>query len=175
MEVLMLRLFFSSVLMVWSGACFAGTVEASKDGVDVFAAADKASSVISKLKKGDTLTAGERTGMYWQVQTKEGKPGFVSVLAVKVKPSTKEGLDEAMREAVKNGRAQQASDGGRTRSAVMGVRGLDDTSDTGLAASVRPNLHAVYMMEDRDIPRGRIDQQAVMVTAEIERKSSGNK
>ncbi len=171
----MVRHLILSAVFVWACPCLAGMVEATKDGVDVYAGADKASAVVSKLKKGDALTAGERSGMYWQVQTKEGRPGFVNVLSVKVKPSSKEGLDEAMREAVKNGRAQQSADGGRTRSAVMGVRGLDDTSDTGMAASLRPNLHAVYMMEDLDIPRARIDQQAELVTAEIERKSSGKK
>ncbi len=171
----MLRQLFFTAVLVWGGSCFAGMVEASKDGVDVLSAADKASAVLQKLKKGDTLRAGERSGMYWQVTGKDGKPGFVSVLAVKVKPGNDEGLNDAMREAVKNGRAQQSADGGRTRSAVMGVRGLDDTSDTGLAASLRPNLHAVYMMEDREMPRGRVDQQAALVTAEIERKVSGKK
>jgi hypothetical protein len=154
---------------------FAGVVESQKDGVDVYSAADKASSVIVKLKKGDTLRSQERSGMYWQVKTSDGKSGFVSVLVVKVKPEEKAGLNDAMREAVKSGRSQSTADGGRTRSAVMGVRGLDDTTDTGLAASLRPNLHAVYAMEDYDIQRGRIDAQANAVTKEIEGRMSRGK
>lgn len=171
----MLRGFMMVALAAFSGVSFGGNVEAQKDKVDVLSAADKGSTVIVTLKKGDVLSAGERSGMYWQVQTKDGKPGFVSVLAVKVKPSDSGSLNDAMRDAVKTGRAQQSADGSRTRSAVMGVRGLDDTSDTGLAASLRPNFHAVYMMEDRDVPRGRIDLQESIVSKEIERKSSAMK
>ena len=160
---------------LFAAPAWAGVVESQKDGAEVYAAADKASAVVVKLKKGDTLSSQERSGMYWQVKTTDGKSGFVSVLAVKVKPEDKAGLNDAMREAVKNGRSQSAADGGRTRSAVMGVRGLDDTSDTGLAASLRPNLHAVYAMEDYDTPKGRIDAQADVVTKEIEGRMSRGK
>ena len=153
----------------------AGIVESQKNGVEVYTAADKASAVLVKLKKGDSLPSQERSGMYWQVKTTDGKSGFVSVLAVKAKSEEKAGLNDAMREAVKNGRSQSSADGGRTRSAVMGVRGLDDTSDTGLAASMRPNLHAVYAMEDYEIPNGRVGIQADVVTKEIEGKMSGKK
>jgi hypothetical protein len=153
----------------------AGTVEAQKDNVEVFAAADKSAAVLTKLKKGETLKSAERSGMYWQVQTQDGKSGFVSVLGVKVKAEDKSDLSNAMREAVKNGRSQSTADGGRTRSAVMGVRGLDDTNDTGMAASLRPNLQAVYQMEDYDVPKARLDQQAELVAAEVERRAQGVK
>jgi hypothetical protein len=166
-------------LILVTGLCsqsaLAGLVEAQKDKVEIFAAADKSSAVIASISKGDSLSAGERSGMYWSVKTKDGKPGYVSVLAVKVKPDDKAGLNDAMREAVKNGRAQQAADGGRTRSAVMGVRGLDDTSDTGLAANLRPNLHAVYMMEDRETAVERVEDLAKKVASEIEGKMNSEK
>ena len=158
-----------------STPAFAGVVEAQKDGVDVYAAADKGSAVLVKLKKGETLTSQERSGMYWQVSAAGGKTGYVSVLAVKIKAEDKAGLNEAMREAVKNGRSQSAADGGRTRSAVMGVRGLDDTSDTSLAASLRPNLHAVYAMEDYEMADGGVSVQADLVTKEIESKLARQK
>lgn len=153
-------------------AAVAALVEAQKDNVEVYATADKSAAVITKLKKGDQITSGERSGMYWQVKTADGKAGFVSILAVKVKPGDKAGLNEAMRDAVQAGRSQAAADGGRTRSAVMGVRGLDDTTETGMAASVRPNLHAVYAMEDFDLPRARVDAQSDLVLKEIESKMS---
>ena len=170
-----MKYFVSLVILLSAQVASAGLIESQKDNVEVYTAADKASPVVSKLKKGDTLTSGERSGMYWSVKTKDGKSGFVSVLAVKVKPEDKAGLNDAMREAVKSGRSQSTADGGRARSAVMGVRGLDDTSDSGLAANLRPNLHAVYSMEDYEIPRGRVDQQAATVAGEIEKKMGAGK
>ena len=152
----------------------AGTIECQKDTAEVYASADKSSAVLMKLKKGDSLTAGERNGMYWQVTTKSGQPGFVSVLAVKVKSESSAGLNDAMREAVKNGRAKSTADGGRTRSSVMGVRGLDDTKDVGMAAGLRPNLHAVYSMEDNEIAPSLIVKRGDIVTSEIESRMKNN-
>ncbi|MEI6834286.1 MAG: hypothetical protein WCL28_09875, partial [bacterium] len=80
-----------------------------------------------------------------------------------------------MREAAKKGRSQSAADGGRTRSAVMGVRGLDDTGEVGVAANLRPNLHAVYSMEDFELPKDRINLQGDQVMTEVERKVNGSK
>ena len=153
----------------------AGMLVASKSTVEVFSSGDKESPVLETMKSGDTITYIERKGMYWQVTTKKGKAGFVSVLAVKVKPEDKAGLNDAMREAVKNGRSQSSADGGRTRSAVMGVRGLDDTSETSMAGSLRPNLHAVYAMEDLEMSISVIDEQERSVLAEIEGRVKGGK
>lgn len=159
---------FSLVMLPLSA--MAGTVESQKENVEVYSAPDKASAVLQKLKKGDTLDSGERKGMYWQVKTASGKEGFVSVLAVRVKPDEKVGLADAMREAVKKGRSQSAADGGRTRSSVMGVRGLDDTSEVGVAANLRPNLHAVYALEDFQVSQEKVKAQGDLVFAEIESK-----
>jgi len=153
----------------------AATVESQKDGVEVYSSADKSSAVIQKLKKGDKLSAGERKGMYWQVKTSSGKDGFVNMLAVKVKPDENPGLVDAMREAAKKGRSQSAADGGRTRSAVMGVRGLDDTGEVGVAANLRPNLHAVYRMEDFNTFPDGLSRQGELVMKEVEEKVSGLK
>jgi len=168
-----LMLVFGVFLM--SQHLVAGTIECQKDTAEVYASADKASAVLMKLNKGDTLAAGERSGMYWQVTTTSGQPGFVSVLAVKVKSEARAGLNDAMREAVKNGRAQSTADGGRTRSSVMGVRGLDDTKDVGMASGLRPNLHAVYAMEDHETPTALIMKRGDIVTSEIESRMKNNK
>ncbi len=157
-------------LAIVSVTALAGTVESQKDNVEVYSAPDKTSTVLQKLKKGEALNAGERKGMYWQVKTTSGKDGFVSVLAVRVKTDDKVGLADAMREAVKKGRSQSAADGGRTRSSVMGVRGLDDTSEVGVAANLRPNLHAVYALEDFQVSQEKVKAQGDLVFAEIERK-----
>lgn len=157
-------------LAIFSVTVLAGTVESQKDNVEVYSAPDKASTVLQKLKKGEALNSGERKGMYWQVKTSAGKDGFVSVLAVRVKTDDKVGLADAMREAVKKGRSQSAADGGRTRSSVMGVRGFDDTSEVGVAANLRPNLYAVYALEDFQVSQEKVKAQGDLVFAEIESK-----
>lgn len=159
-----------SAFFTMAQASLAGTLEAQKDGVQVLASPDKSSSVLETLKKGDKISASERKGMYWQVKTGAGKSGFVSMLVVRMKADENLGLVDAMREAVKKGRSQSASDGGRVRSSVMGVRGLDDTSQVGLAANLRPNYHAVYALEDFNLPSERFTKQGDLVMAEIERK-----
>ncbi len=171
----MTKLPLIAVILLISNTGMAGTLVAAKPSVPVYTAGDKDSPVLATLKSGDTVAYSERKGMYWQVVTKAGKPGFVSVLAVKVKPEENAGLNDAMREAVKSGRRQASADGGRTRAAVMGVRGLDDTSETGMAGSLRPNLHAVYAMEDREMAIATIDEQAKLVLTEIEGRASGRK
>lgn len=162
-------------LVVGTPALKASTVESQKDGVEVYAAADKSSSVIQKLKKGEQLDAKERKGMYWVVKTSSGQDGFVSMLSVKVKSGENQGLADAMREAAKKGRSQSAADGGRARSSVMGVRGLDDTAEVGIAANLRPNFHAVYRLEDFEVPRDSFSVQGDQVISEIEKRVNGAK
>jgi len=159
-----------SALLLVTQVSLAGTLESQKDGVQVLSSPDKSSSVLETLKKGDKLSAGERKGMYWQVKTSAGKSGFVSMLAVRMKADENLGLVDAMREAVKKGRSQSAGDGGRVRSSVMGVRGLDDTSQVGLAANLRPNFHAVYALEDFELSSERVISQGDLVIAEVEQK-----
>jgi hypothetical protein len=160
------RILLGVILFAWSGLSFAGEVEAKKDGVEVFAAADKSSAVVSKLKKGESAVSKERSGMYWQVQLAGGQTGFVSVLAVKIKANAKAGLNDALREAVKSGREAAEQKGARSRSAVMGVRGLDD-NDTAMAGSVRPNLRAVYALEDMEVPQAKLDRQGAIIQNDI--------
>lgn len=159
---------------IFSSAVYGGTLEAQKE-TEVYASGDKKSAVIAKLSKGDTVTSSERSGMYWQVKTKDGKAGFVSVLAVRAKADGSANLNDAIREAVKEGRGAAAADSGRSRSSVMGVRGLDDTSDTGMAATLKPNMMAVYAMEDLEMPKAAVDQQAEIVSSEVETRMSKSK
>jgi hypothetical protein len=149
-----------------AGLAVGGTLEAKKDDVEVYTAADKGSAVITKLKKGAEITSGERSGMYWQVKLPDGKAGYVSVMVVKIKADSGSGLNDALRDAVKAGRETAEQSGARSRSAVMGVRGLDD-NNTAMAGSVRPNLRAVYGMEDMELPKTKLDQQASIIENDI--------
>ena len=99
---------FKGVLLwLFPAVALAGTLEAQKDKVEVYASADRKSSVVATLGKGDTLESGERSGMYWPVKTKNGKTGFVSVLMVKAKIEANSSLNDAMRDAVKKGAVQR--------------------------------------------------------------------
>jgi hypothetical protein len=151
----------------------AAEVEAKKD-IDVYADATNKSDVVDKMKSGDSLPATERKGMFWQVQTKGGKTGFVSIMAVKHKPDANTDLAKAIKSAVKDGRPEDDGGENRARSAVMGVRGLQDDDNAGNAGNVRPNLRAVFSMEDRPVKKRELDQLGESVLKEIETKSESD-
>ena len=151
---------------VMSEALLANQVEAKKDGVTVVGTPDKSGAVVATLKAGETLDAGERKGMYWEVKTADGKSGFVSVMAVKLKPSSGN-LGSAIRDAVMSGRNTSDAANARARSAVMGVRGLDESGETAFAGSVKPDLRAVYSMEDFEVPAKRVERLGEEVFEEI--------
>jgi hypothetical protein len=157
----------SANILFWAWAAHAGTLEVQKDGTKILASGEKNASTVATLKKGDLLTSSERSGMYWRVKSKDGKSGFVSVLAVRAKPDTSGGINDAIRQVVKEGRGASTNDSGRARSSVMGVRGLDDTSDTGMAAVVKPNMVAVYALEDFELAEGSLERLAEGVSLEV--------
>ncbi len=153
----------------------AAPVAAKKDGVQITAEPKKDAQVITELKKGEALDASDREGMYWKVKTKDGKSGYVSVMAVQRQAGDDAGIQGALREAALA--ARQTGDGGgdstRARSAVMGVRGLDESSETAAIGTIRPDLRAVYRMEDRLVAGKRVDKIETLVAKEIENTASG--
>jgi len=149
----------------------AAEVEAKKSGVEVYADATNKSEVVGKLKEGDSLVAGERKGMFWQVTTKDGKKGFVSVLAVKHKAEANSDLAKAIKGVVKEGRTESSGNETRARSAVMGVRGLRADDNMANAANIRPNLRAVYQMEDTRMNEKRVQTLGDEVFNEIAEKA----
>ncbi len=153
---------------------FASDVEAKKDGVEVYQEATNKSAVITKLSAGQSLAAGERKGMFWQVKTKDGKPGFVSVMAVKMKAGGSEDLAKAIKSAVKQGKPPSDGTEGRQRSAVMGVRGLKEDDNMANASSVRPNMRAVFALEDLKVNEKVVQKLGESVMTEIEEKATKN-
>jgi uncharacterized protein YgiM (DUF1202 family) len=154
-----------------AGASLAAEVEAKKD-LDIYTEASNKSAVVGQLKTGEALAAVERAGMYWQVTTKDGKKGFVSVLLVKHKADADADLTKAIKSVVKQGRADDDSNDGRQRSAVMGVRGLAEDDDMANAGQVRPNLRAVYAMEDITVPEAKVKALGDDVFEEIAEKAA---
>ena len=144
-------------------------VAAKRNGVKVTKEAKKSSSVVTTLKKGDTLEAIERKGLYWQVKTSGGESGFVSVLKVKRMAGSGGGIAQAIRAASEDGRSDgDEVENTRTRSAVMGVRGLDESDETQYAGNAKPNLRLVYQMEDHHVSKKSIERLENLVMKELE-------
>ncbi len=160
-------------LLALSSGLWAAPVAAKKDGVPVTSEAKKDAAVLVELKKGDVLEAGDREGMFWKVKTKDGKAGYVSVMLVQRQAGEDSNLASALRdEALKARQNNDGSDSTRARSAVMGVRGLDESKDTAMAGNIRPDLRAVYRMEDRIVANTRVDRLEQLVLKEIENTNS---
>jgi hypothetical protein len=160
-------------LLTLSQAGLAVDLSAKKDGVKVLAEASKSASVVSTLKKGDSVKSINRKGMFWEVELAGGKKGFVAVLDVSRQAgSSDNSLAKAIRSAAQEGRSQDSSvDQARSRTAVMGVRGLDENEETSFAGNVKPNLRRVYMMEDRIVEQKALDDLASLVAKEMEARA----
>lgn len=156
-------------LMALSTSLWAAPVAAKKDGVAITTEAKKDAPVIVEMKKGEVIEASDREGMFWKVKTKDGKAGYVSVMLVQRQSGEDSSLASALRdEALKARQNNDGSDSTRARSAVMGVRGLDESKETALAGNIRPDLRAVYRMEDRMIANNRVNRLEQLVQKEIE-------
>ncbi len=155
-----------------SNRIFAGELEAKKDGVEVYSDSQK-TSVIGTLKKGEKVPSTERKGMYWAVSL-NGKVGFVSVMAVQNSSASagSSTVTNAIKNAVKQGRESEDAGNNRARSTVMGVRGLDDTSDSAFAGNVKPNLRMVYTMEDTVVSSVDLKSLEADVLKEVETLSN---
>lgn len=165
----MKRLMITALLT--TGMANAAELEAKQDGVQVFSDTSK-KSVVATLRKGQKVESGERKGMYWPV-TVDGKAGFVSVMVVQTSSSRSgSSVTDAILDAVKQGRQADDPGNNRARSTVMGVRGLDDTSDSAFAGNVKPNLRMVYSMEDLVVSRDDLRSLESSIQQEIESLST---
>ena len=165
---LLLNLGIALSLCLVSGAGFSASLVAKRSKVKV-KSKPKGGDVIKVLKKGDQVESLGRKGMYWKVKVGGGKIGYVSVTKVKRQAGTSKGLAKAIRAAAKDGRDKSDEVvSARSRSAVMGVRGLDESEDTAFAGNVKPNLRMVYKMEDRPANLKKIDSLGNMVMNEVE-------
>lgn len=172
MTKLIASLSLVTLALVNSGLALAAHVEAKKDGVEVYADATNKSAVVATLKSGESIVATERKGMFWAVKTTDGKVGYVSVLVVKHKPDSDGTIADAIKAASKQGRPEGDGTDARARSAVMGVRGLAEDDNMANASNVRPNLRAVYRMEDKPVGEKKIDELGQSVLREIASKAS---
>lgn len=167
------RQLLGALLFLAAPVALGAQVTAKKDGVEVLAEASTGARVVSTLKKGDVLESMERKGMFWQVKTKSGKTGYVSILVVNRDASAGSGgLSKALQAAAQEGREGNDVTNARSRSAVMGVRGLDESSETEFAGNVRPNMRRVYAMEDRKVNTEGLQSLQTSLLSEIEARAA---
>jgi len=159
-----------SLLAIEVTAHAAASVQAKLDGVQVTDKPAAQGSVLSTMKKGDTLPAKERKGMFWEVQLPGNKTGYVSFIKVQRIEAQDTGLSSAIRSAAEKSRGEDGKDQSRARSSVMGVRGLSDGEELQAAGSVRPNMRMVYLMEDREVTSKEVKELADSVQTEIEHR-----
>jgi len=161
-----IRSILSVCLIMMTNSLSATTVAAKKDGVKVFDKPSKRASVIHTLKKGDALEASERSGMYWKVQIK-GSDGFISFMKVQRKAGNSSALTKAIKNAAHNSRDMDGVKTSRSRSAVMGVRGLDESNETSYAGNTTPNLRMVYAMEDLEVSKKKVQRLGDLILKEV--------
>ena len=162
------------MFLMFTSNVYAREVEATKDNVPVFAEAKRTAEVLTTLSKGDKLQSKERIGMYWEVQTKDNKQGFVNFMSVKLKDEEDPtSLSQSLREAVQK-RRKEGDDPAeyRSRATAMGVRGLQEKPDLSTAGNKTPNFHGVFLMESLVIPKSEIETIGIALQEEIEHKQN---
>lgn len=163
------RIFIFCGIFCWTTQALGRDVVAKKDGVSVYQEANKGSAVVLTLKNGQTMPALDRLGMFWQVDNK-GSKAYVFLTDVTVRNGADATtLSGVLRDAVQKNRNDAQAVEMRSRSAVMGVRGLDQ-SDADFAGNSKPNLRMVYDMEGLNISSSNIQKIQASVDKEIEGK-----
>lgn len=160
-----------SLALCSASAAFANPLAAKQDGTQVTELPQNGSQVIAVLQAGEVVQSVARKGMFWQVKLQDGKLGYVSVTRVQRHRGEAASLSQAIRQAAVEGR--EAGDDittSRMRTAVMGVRGLDEDQDTAAAGNVKPNMDLVYRMEDRRVEQDRVGSLESRLQSEIEQR-----
>ncbi len=164
-----IRTYLFVILSLAAPKLLATQVAAKKAGVPVLSEARKDAKTLLELKEGQSLKADIRSGMYWQVTLPSGEKGYVSVMAVQHQADEPNGIQSELRDiALEARRTATETDTVRSRSGVMGVRGLDESQDVSSAGGLRPDTAAVFIMEDRKIDPKRVQGIGRMVQEEVE-------
>ncbi|NRA64586.1 MAG: hypothetical protein HRU19_08895 [Pseudobacteriovorax sp.] len=164
----MIRLLLLSVMFLMGSTAF-GQMLKTKKKAKIHAEPKKKSTVIAEAEKDAVFESKGRKGMFWKIEY-ESNTGYVSVLRVKRVAGTKKGLSSVLESVSKAGRGGDTARV-RSRSVVMGVRGLDESSDLAQVGNMKPDLRAVYRMEDRHyVKANTFDLFEKSISREIEKK-----
>lgn len=151
----------------------AKSMVAQRSGVNVYSEPSLKGKVLQTLTKGTevVVTDSERKGLFLSVRLQDGVDGFVPYIQLVEKSD--ENVTKVMnyvRQLVKP--KDQADNSARKRSAaaVMGIRGLAASKSEELdsVSNARPNLKAVYEMEERDVNGADLEMLRAQVGKEMD-------
>ena len=168
-----LKLVLAFTAFFTTSALLATPITPKSGEVDILASAARGADVIGKLAEGEVIEASERRGMFWQVSF-QGKEGFISVMAVQRQASQSSSLQRAISEAAAESRDSDDVTNARSRSAVMGVRGLSDSGSVAEAGNVQPDVRRVFAMEDRQVNPEDVERLGELVFREVEHRVRRN-
>ena len=157
-------------------AAWADKFAAKRNGVLVYEQAVSAAKSVQSLKKGEMMESKDRSGAFWLVELEGGKKGFVRASDVLKMDSPDSGaLTRAVQSVTstkrnKDDSSNSGSARARTTSSVMGIRGLDEDDKAAGRAGLKPNMRAVYGMEDRQVSPQRVDAVEQSVNFELDEK-----
>lgn len=164
-------LFIGALLAGVSSPAIALEVAAKSDGVSVYRDANKNSEEIGVLKKDQAVEAIERKSLYWHVKLPGGQKGYVMFTKVNRLEGSSSNLAQAIKDAAHDSRDMDDVKSVRSRSAVMGVRGLSEGEQSAAAGNVRPNLRMVYQMEDRKVEEKSVAHISNLIQREIDARA----
>ena len=161
---------FFCLLFVLAGSSFGKSITSitpkKKPFTVIYESNNRKSEEVGKLQYGKKIDAIERKGMYWKVNFNK-KEAYISVRKVKIVKSDNSGVLNLITEEIQKSQNKDDSSMVRARSAVMGVRGLDEGRDIEFVGNVRPNLRLVYNMEGLVVSKSDIISLQSLVENEI--------
>jgi hypothetical protein len=132
-------------VLVWISFILVGAqVRVKKSEAVILEEPKKESKTLKTVPEGTLLNldGSARHGMYWKVTG-----GYVNVLDVRKEESAAREEDSLAAAIQKDHETKSKENSVRSRSAVMGVRGLDDEGDLSKVGSLAPKLDKVDAME----------------------------
>lgn len=154
------------VLPLLYGTADAMELVTKKAGVSVYSKAVPNAPALGTLKDHEKVEASTRMGMYWVVQF-NGQKAYVRV--ADVQPARNSDVSSALKYQANK---KDGENGGRARAtAVMGIRGLDDSEDITGGGTGKPNTELTHRMENRPVDSHAISEIEKSVNAELEAQS----
>jgi Zn-dependent protease with chaperone function len=131
---------------------------------------------VATLKQGDAVTVVDGGNfLFHKVKTPDGKNGFIPYTSVSEKnDSNLRKIFNSVKGITKPEEQTNNESRVRTTNAVMGIRGLNATPEEQLSSvsNARPNMKAVYTMEEFETRESDVTKLADAVMGELERAAA---
>lgn len=139
----------------------------AKAGARLYPSASSKEKAIEEAKAGENFEVKERSGMFWLIFL-GGNEAYIKVSDSKRIEMPQSGLEEALYKAALSHRQNGELSSQRTRAAALGVRGLSSSDvNIGDIGTLRPNLNAVYLMENKRVSNEHVQTIEALIEALI--------